>query len=249
MKATGNAPRALAVIALAVTFLVSSFMLSTWPSLGRAGSEAGEIEDFELDSAGSTQVNLIVRLGRDIDGRFEAVQGIAVNVDRTRIENSTVEIEELSITTFTNNRGIARILLPLGTFTVSVEVFEIEKQKILDLNGTSRQVFLEWIFHKRSISPELMTFLDQYGNPSQNEPSELFQVSYDRINSGQQFERLGFGSSDGDEIELTMIGFSSTEQTDHMVLRADTPIDISRINRSVDASIIAYWVTTREVIR
>ncbi len=249
MKAAGNAPRALAITALAVTFLASSFMLSTWPSLGSPGADAGDIANFDLDSAGSTQVNLIVRLGRDIDGRFEPVQGIAVKVDRIRIDNSSDAIEELSITTFTNNRGISRMLLPLGEFRVSVEVFEIDKQKILDLNATSRQVFLEWVFHKRSISPELMTFLDQYGNPSQNEPSEVFEVSYDRINIGQGFERLGFGSSDGDEIQLTLIDFSTTQQTDHLVLRADAPIDISRINHSVEAKIIAYWVTTRELVR
>lgn len=245
----GNAPKALAITALVVTFLASSFMLSTWPSLGSPGVDAGDIANFEADSAGSTQVNLVVRLVREIDGRSEPVQGIAVKVDRIRLDNSTDEIEELSITTFTNNRGISRILLPLGEFRVSVDVFEIGKQKILELNGTSRQVFLEWIFHKRSINPELMTFLDQYGNPAQNEPSETFRVSYTSMNLGQGFERLGFGASDGDEIELTMVTFSSRQQTDHLVLRADVPIDISRIGHSTDASIIAYWVTTREVIR
>lgn len=245
----GNAPRALAITALALTFLASSFMLSTWPSLGTAGSDEGEIGDFEGDIAGSTQNRLIVRLRMDIDGRFEAARGISVIVERTSIENSTADLEPLLINKLTDRRGIARILLPRGTFTVSVEVFEIGKQKVIDINATSQGHFLQWIFHKRSISPELMTFLDQYGNPSQNEPSELFKVSYDSLIIGQEFEKLGFGSSDGGEIELTMIEFSTTQQTDHLVLRADAPIDISRRDHSVDANIIVYWVTTREVIR
>ncbi len=249
MKVAGNAPKALAITALVVTFLASSFMLSTWPSLGSPGADAGDIGNFEADSAGNTQVNLVVRLAREIDGRTEPVQGIAVKVDRIRIDNSTDDIEELSITKFTNNRGVSRILLPLGEFRVSVEVFEIGKTKVLDLNGTSRQVFLEWIFHKSSISPELMTFLDQYGNPAQNEPSETFRVSYASMNLGQRFERIGIIASDGGEIELSMVSFSTWLQTDHLVLRADVPIDISGIGHSIDATIIAYWVTTREVIR
>ena len=94
-----------------------------------------------------------------------------------------------------------------------------------------------------------MTFLDQYGNPALNVPSETFQVSFTSMNLGQEFERLGIVVSDGDQVELTMIASSTSQQTEHLVLMADTPIDISRIGHSTDAKIIVYWVTTREVIR
>jgi len=190
-----------------------------------------------------------VRLRTDIDGRFQAARGIPVIVERTSDENSTDDFEPLLISKLTDRRGIARILLPQGSFRVSVEVFEIGKEKVIDINLTSRGHFLQWVFHKRSISPELITFLDRYGNPAKNDPSEVFQVSDSSRLIGQEFEKLGFGYSDGDEIELTLIEFSTTRQADRLVLRADAPIDLSRINQSVDAKIITYWVTSREVIR